>query len=177
MNSDENRCQPLGGGLEPGLSPRGDLSPPQRVFDSKDGTRSSQGILLGGKPRHTAPLDVYAELGHLFVGRDPAPLAAGKRRFSLIDGRKDFRPAPLALLPKRNCFLITPRAGVRADAAARHPPRAHARAHAGGSAWHAPAIPRRAESRAAYPRQPRAHWRTRSSGRQYPPAYPGRAWK
>jgi len=63
------------------------------------------GILLGGKPRHAAPLDILGELGRFCLRRDSAPLAAGQGRFSLIDGRKDFQSPPLALFPKRHGFL------------------------------------------------------------------------
>src|ERR1019366_7046366 len=70
----------------------------------KGGTRSSACILLGGKPRHTAPLDVFGELGHVFVCRDSAPLAARQGRLGSIDGPQDFQTPPLALFPKRHGF-------------------------------------------------------------------------
>src|ERR1017187_4278930 len=66
-------------------------------------------LIGGGSARRKAapcpPLDVLGELRYLFVGRDPAPLAARQGRFGLFGGRKDLQPPPLALFPKRHGLL------------------------------------------------------------------------
>jgi hypothetical protein len=46
-------------------------------------TRSSAGILLGGKPGHASPLDLGGKLGHFLTSRNPAALAARQGGYAL----------------------------------------------------------------------------------------------
>jgi len=60
---------------------------------------------FGGEPGEAAPLDAIGELSCFLARRNSPPFAALKRRFRLVDGRKDFRAPTLTPFPQREGVL------------------------------------------------------------------------